>query len=218
MFGSAKDGAPDMFRGLRKILIAGAFLLANGLVAHAASTEISLHATYIAVGPETSIPYGWIDFCRRYAGECDHPRAAPVDINLTAKSFAEIDRVNRWVNAAIEPVSDMDHWGVPDQWDYPTDKKGDCEDYALLKRRLLLGLGFPRQALLMTVVKDEHNEGHAILTLKTNHGEFVLDNLSESVKPWNETGYHFVKRQSQSDENVWLQIGDPTPAPALVSR
>lgn len=175
-------------------------------------------ATYAAVGDPTSVPYGWADFCRRYAGECDHGTLAPLDINLSANAYQQIDRINRWVNATIEPISDWDHWHVADRWDYPPDGKGDCEDYALLKRRLLIALGFPRQALLMTVVKDERDEGHAILTLKTNRGEFVLDNLADDIKPWDETPYRFVKRQSQTDENTWVQIGPPTPAPVTVSR
>ncbi|HET6375524.1 MAG TPA: transglutaminase-like cysteine peptidase, partial [Methylocella sp.] len=93
-----------------------------------------------------------------------------------------------------------------------------CEDYALYKRKILIDEGFPRQALLMTVVKDEHLEGHAVLTVKTTGGEFVLDNMNDEVKPWAQTGYHFVKRQSQTDQNVWVQIGDPTAAPEYVSR
>ena len=207
-----------MFRVATRSLSFAVLLLGGCFAAHAGSAAVALQAGYAAVGMPTTVPYGWIDFCQRYKGECDNGRAAPVDINLSAAALAQIERINNWVNAAIEPVSDMDHWGVADQWDYPTDGKGDCEDYALLKRRLLIELGFPRQALLMTVVKDEHNEGHAILTLKTNRGEFVLDNLNSDIKPWSETGYHFVKRQSQSDENVWVQIGEPTAAPVVVSR
>jgi predicted transglutaminase-like cysteine proteinase len=206
----------DMFGVVTKTLAFGALLLGSAVAAQAASVAAAFEATYAAIGTQTTVPFGWVDFCQRYKGECDHGRAEPVDINLSAKALSEIDRVNKWVNAAVEPVSDMDHWGVADQWDYPSDKKGDCEDYALLKRRLLIGLGFPRQALLMTVVKDEHNDGHAILTLKTNHGEFVLDNLSSDIKAWNDTGYRFVKRQSQNDENVWVQVGAP-PAPAVTS-
>ena len=94
-----------------------------------------------------------------------------------------------------------------------SDGKGDCEDFALFKRKILIGESFPRQALLMTVVKDEHNEGHAILTVKINAGEFVLDNMNDEVKPSDRTGYRFVKRQSQTDQNAWVRIGDPTAAP-----
>jgi len=94
-----------------------------------------------------------------------------------------------------------------DHWDYPIDGKGDCKVYALYKRKLLVDAGFPRQALLMTVVRDLEGEGHAILTVKTDRGEFVLDNLTDEIRPWDATGYTFIKRQSQSDPNVWLDLG-----------
>ena len=170
------------------------------------------------VGNVTSVPYGWVDFCQRYKGECDNAGVMPRNIELGAKSLREIERINRWVNKNIESVSDMDHWGVIDQWDYPTDGKGDCEDYVLLKRKLLAEQGFPMQALLVTVVKDKNNDGHAVLTLRTDHGDYVLDNMTDEVKGWKQTGYRFVKRQSQTDMNTWVSIGEPTSAPAYVSR
>jgi predicted transglutaminase-like cysteine proteinase len=178
----------------------------------------ALEASYAAVAQETSVPYGWVDFCGRYEGECNDERLPAVDINLSAKAFREITRINRWVNAHVEPISDMDHWGLVDRWDYPLDGKGDCEDYALLKRKMLIDLGFPRQALLMTVVKDESQEGHAILTLKTNKGEFVLDNLNDDMKPWTSAAYRFVKRQSQENPNVWVMLGAPVDAPLYTAR
>ena len=88
----------------------------------------------------------------------------------------------------------------------------------LLKRKLLLAEGLPRQALLVTIVKDENGEGHAILTVKTDRGDFILDNMSDEVKPWARLPYRFVKRQSQTDPNAWEQLGEPTSAPLIVSR
>jgi predicted transglutaminase-like cysteine proteinase len=193
-------------------------LVGLGAAASASAAPAPAGVSYAPVGGPASVPYGWADFCRRYAGECDGGPLAPVDVNLTPQAMKEIERVDKWVNAHVKPVSDIEHWGVIDQWDYPADGKGDCEDYALFKRKILMDEGFPRQALLMTVVKDEHNEGHAILTVKTNAGEFVLDNLNDEIKSWDRTGYRFVKRQSQTDQNVWLQIGVPTAAPDYVSR
>lgn len=177
----------------------------------------SQEMAYASVGGETSIPYGWIEFCQRYKGECAAAELPAVDVNLTDKAMREIQQVNSMVNHAIEAISDMDHWGVVDRWDYPMDGKGDCEDYALMKRKILIERGFPRQALLMTVVRDQNNEGHAILTVKTNGGEFILDNLSDDVKPVNRVAYRLVKRQSQQDPNVWVALG-PTAAPVLASR
>ena len=175
-------------------------------------------ATYIAVGGQTLVPYGWVDFCNRYADECSGRALSAIDLNLTPKTQKILEKTNSYVNSHVKSMSDQDHWGVVDQWDYPTDGFGDCEDYVLYKRRLLMEEGFPRQALLVTVVKDKNGDGHAVLTVKTNQGEYVLDNLHDRIKPWNETGYRFVKRQSQTDQNVWVDIGEPTRAPLMVSR
>ena len=68
----------------------------------------------------------------------------------------------------------------------------------LLKRRMLMQAGWPREALLITVVRDKKGDGHAVLTVKTDKGEFILDNQDEQILLWSETGYRFVKRQSQS--------------------
>jgi predicted transglutaminase-like cysteine proteinase len=166
----------------------------------------------------TTVPYGWVDFCNRYAGECDGPALPRADLVLTPTALKEVEKVNRSVNAKVVSVTDEEHWGVIDRWDYPMDGKGDCEDYALLKRKLLLEHGYPRQALLMTVVKDHAGEGHAVLTIKTDKGDYVLDNLSDRVTRWDETGYRFVKRQSQEDPNRWVSLGVPTSAPLFTAR
>jgi predicted transglutaminase-like cysteine proteinase len=118
-------------------------------------------------------------------------------------------KVNAWVNGNIKPVTDLEHWGVIEQWDYPSDGYGDCEDYVLLKRRMLVQAGWPREALLITVVRDKRGDGHAVLTVKTDKGEFILDNQEAEILPWFKTGYRFVKRQSQSDQNVWIALGEP---------
>jgi predicted transglutaminase-like cysteine proteinase len=175
----------------------------------AAAQARLLQASYAAVGAETSVPYGWVDFCGRRPEECKVQRLPALDVRLTDRAWEALDSVNRSVNAAIEPISNLEHWGTMlDHWDYPIDGKGDCKIYALYKRKLLLGQGFPRQALLMTIVFDREGEGHAILTVKTDHGEFVLDNLSDEIRPWTATGYRFVKRQSQEDPKLWVSIGE----------
>ena len=176
------------------------------------------HASYAVAGARTSVPYGWVDFCNRYSTDCDVEPLSAVDVDLTAGAMKDLERVNRQVNAAIKPETDMDHWGVLDRWDYPMDGKGDCEDYALLKRKILMSAGYPRQALLMTVVKDHEGEGHAILTVRTTRGEYVLDNLDDRVMAWSDTGYTFIKRQSQEDPNLWQSIGVPAPAPQFTAR
>lgn len=193
--------------------LSSALYLTNAPQSRAASPIL-----YASLGQETSIPFGWIDFCRRYRGECDADAGSARDIDLTAKAAKDIQRVNAYVNHSIQPVADMDHWHVVDKWDYPSDGKGDCEDFALLKRRMLIERGYPRAALLMTVVKEANGDGHAVLTIRTTHGEFVLDNMNDALKPWSMAPYRFVKRQSAVDPNVWVAIGEPTVAPIYVSR
>jgi predicted transglutaminase-like cysteine proteinase len=114
-------------------------------------------------------------------------------------------------------MTDMDHWGVVEKWSYPDDGYGDCEDYALLKRRMLTEAGWPREALLMTVVREKSGDGHAVLTVKTDKGEFILDNQETKILLWSETSYRYVKRQSQSDPNRWVALGDPRPTVATAS-
>ena len=114
-------------------------------------------------------------------------------------------------------MTDLEHWGVVERWNYPDDGHGDCEDYVLAKRRLLIQAGWPREALLVTVVRDKRGDGHAVLTVKTDKGEFVLDNQNDQILLWSDTGYHFVKRQSQTDQNVWGSLGELRGIPATAT-
>lgn len=176
-----------------------------------ASEPAAPPATAAPVGAETSIPYGWVDFCGRHAEECTLGQLKPVDIRMSRSVWKTLNEINRFANNAIDPISNFDHWGTTlDHWDYPVDGKGDCKIYALFKRKLLIERGFPRQALLMTIVRDLNGEGHAVLTVKTDRGDYVLDNLSPDVRPWSATGYTFFKRQAQYDPNVWLSLGGAT--------
>ena len=103
---------------------------------------------------------------------------------MTRQVWKTLNEVNAFANSTIEPISNFDHWGTTlDHWDYPVDGKGDCKIYALFKRKLLIERGFPRQALLMTIVRDLNGEGHAVLTVKTDRGDFVLDNLTRRHPP-----------------------------------
>jgi predicted transglutaminase-like cysteine proteinase len=173
--------------------------------------------TYASIGEHARPPIGWVEFCSAQPKECAASALAPRDVVLTNKAWKDLVRVNAWVNSSIRPMTDADHWGIVEKWSYPDDGYGDCEDYVLLKRRMLIEAGWPRQALLITVVRDNKGEGHAVLTVKTDKGEFILDNQVEEVLLWSDTEYRFVKRQSQSDPNVWIALGDPRPAVATAT-
>jgi predicted transglutaminase-like cysteine proteinase len=199
--------------GILKWAAAAAMVAVLAMPAEAASER----PLFIAVGASTRAPVGWVEFCSEYAPECETKAVEARDVVLSTKSWKDLLRINKWVNDTVKPVTDLEHWGVVERWNYPDDGYGDCEDYVLLKRRMLMQAGWPRQALLITVVRDTRGDGHAVLTVKTDKGEFVLDNQNEDVLVWSETGYRFVKRQSQNDPNVWIALGDTRPAPATAA-
>ena len=198
---------------IKTIVIAASLILGLLAARNADAQELQLadaQATWAPVGETTRVPYGWADLCGRQPQECRVDVLDPVDLRLTEKTAKILEAINAKVNAEIVPVSNLDHWGTTlDHWDYPTDGKGDCKIYALWKRKLLTDLGFPRQALLMTIVRDLEGNGHTILTVKTDHGDLVLDNMVGEIRAWDATGYTYVKRQSQSDPNVWVSILPP---------
>ena len=90
-----------------------------------------------------------------------------------------------------------------DLWDYPDDGKGDCEDFSLLKRKQLINAGVAIENLSLAVVRDTTDNGHAVLLVRTDRGEFVLDNQTNEIKPWNQTNYRFIKQQSRTNPNEW---------------
>jgi predicted transglutaminase-like cysteine proteinase len=122
--------------------------------------------------------------------------------------WTKIVEVNNLVNTMITPRTDMEIWGVEEYWSYPVDGVGDCEDYALEKRRRLVQAGVPVSNLLITVVRQPNGDGHAVLTVNTNMGDFVLDNLEPRVMAWGETDYQFLKRQSARHAGMWVSIDD----------
>jgi predicted transglutaminase-like cysteine proteinase len=162
-------------------------------------------AALLSSGPAGPTP-AWIEFCARQPQECTVDASEPAVLSLNQELWLTIVEVNERVTRTIVAVTDQDHWGEVDRWDYPDDGLGDCEDIQLLKRKLLLDAGLPRRALRMTVVLDEQGMGHAVLMIHTSHGDFVLDNKRDAVLAWQETGYHYVKREGD-DGGAWVWLG-----------
>jgi predicted transglutaminase-like cysteine proteinase len=164
-------------------------------------------------------PPGWAEFCHNYKSECDVESSEPRRILLTPEVMNKLAEVNRWANAHIRPVDDKKHWGHYNRWYFADDGKGDCKDYVLVKRRMLIQSGLPREALLITVVWTPRDNGHAILIVRTDKGDYVLDSLTSKIVLWKETPYDYVMRQSQSNPNVWLYIdGDPLKPTAIADQ
>ena len=162
-------------------------------------------SSFMRVYRATLPPYGYVRFCGEFPRECRAGLLEDARIEATAERLAELDAMNRQVNRSIQPATDLEIYGEVERWALPT-TRGDCEDYALLKRHNLMQRGWPASALLMTVVRDEKGEGHAILTARTTKGDYILDNKTDQMRLWHETPYAFVMRQSYIDPNVWLSL------------
>jgi predicted transglutaminase-like cysteine proteinase len=159
---------------------------------------------------------GWLQFCDRNPAECAVSASEPAVVQLTPQAWQTIVQVNRQVNGSIKARTDRAHWGVEDRWDFAEDGYGDCEDYQLVKRRRLVEAGFPRRALRMTVVIDEIGEGHAVMMVRTDRGDFILDNKHNAVLPWNQTGYTYVKREGDAGA-TWASLGGVVTSPVATA-
>ncbi len=188
-------------------------LLAAALAASlAAPAQAQVRANYShANGPftraygKTLPPIGYVEFCARHKADCRPLGGKTRKLRLTPARWDLLMQVNSFVNGKIRPVTDQKLFGRPEVWEYPTNA-GDCEDYVLLKKRYLEGLGFPAETLLITVVLDEAGAGHAVLLARTGSGDFVLDNRRDRIMLWYKTGYRFLKRQSQYNPNRWVSL------------
>lgn len=165
----------------------------------------NLASPHMRVYGQSKPPIGHIRFCQRYPHDCEKYRYVNGSIKMDNNRWRQLVRINRAVNKAIKPITDQEHHGVIEYWDYPANS-GDCEDYVLLKRRLLAENGWPENALLITVVRDEEGAGHAVLTVRTNQGDYLLDNKRDEVQVWNKVPYRFVKRQSATHPKYWVSL------------
>lgn len=132
-------------------------------------------------------PVGYLIMCLKSPADCAEGGATSIQLSETI--LATLNRINRRVNNAIPPRNDPDF----DQWGGSA-SGGDCEDYAIAKRRALMQAGLPPSALRFVVVTTRTGKAHAVLVVKTDRGELALDNLTNDIKPLSETGYKVVSR------------------------
>lgn len=155
----------------------------------------------------TNPPIGHYDYCRRNPSDCQPNNDDQQPFHLTEANWKTILKVNYTVNTTIVPMTDKEQYGVDEYWAIAK-TAGDCEDYALLKRKLLHDAGVPYSDLLMTVVLQPSGEGHAVLTVRTDRGDFILDNMRSKVMVWSETEYRYLKRQAVDNSAKWVKLDD----------
>lgn len=164
-------------------------------------------APFMPVAGRSTQPIGHYELCQREPEECRQMTGKHKPIELTRKVWNALVDVNTTVNTMVTPRTDMEMWGREEFWSYP-DGAGDCEDYVLEKRRALMKLGIPAGDLLITVVRQPNGEGHAVLTVRTSQGDYILDNLESRIVTWDQTEYTYLKRQSDRNSGAWVTIND----------
>jgi len=163
------------------------------------------HPSAMITGALTSQPIGHFEFCKREPGECSVRSRNKTPLTMSDELLQRLQALTVSINKAVKPKSDLQLYGQDEYWTYPVDA-GDCEDYALAKRRVLMGDGVSAANLLLTVLRRPNGEGHAVLTVRTTIGDVILDNLTDSVLNWDEAEYIYLKRQAANHTGRWVSI------------
>lgn len=183
------------------------FVLIAFIVSAFAQQASASPAAVMRVIGKANPPIGHYEFCQTYQSECQATSVDTGPMKLTEERWKAMLDVNYTANTTITPMTDMEIYGVEERWAYPT-TVGDCEDFVLLKRKMLMNKGFSASNLLITVVLQPNGEGHAVLTVRTDRGDFVLDNMRNKVMNWSETEYTYLKRQDTANPGRWVKIQD----------
>jgi predicted transglutaminase-like cysteine proteinase len=185
------------------------FVAATAFWAQPATALDLTNVAFVQVASaNTSIPVGHLDFCRNRPAECQAHSSVEPAVGLSEANWHQLVSINAHFNQTIVPVTDAELYQVEEFWTYPTGGYGDCEDFALAKRRALIDAGWPASTLLVAVVRQSDGSGHAVLMVRTDRGDLVLDNQDSAIRVWNETPYKYIKRQSQAHAGQWVDMID----------
>jgi len=176
-----------------------ALLLAAMPVAASAGTTAN---AYLEATLQMDPPNAARELCARYDWACTDRRAGAGPSK--AEQLALIAMVNREVNRAVRAVSDRQQYGRTDHWSLPTTAGGDCEDYALLKKKELIRHGLDPKTLLLATVLDRRRIPHAVLIYRSSKGDVLLDNLTDDVIDWRASAYIFLRMQNPEDPRRWV--------------
>lgn len=174
-------------------------------------TSPALANTWLKTGGIAKTPAGHHHYCKRGGRHCGGQKAhAPM--KMSSKMWSRLKSVNSQVNRAIKPATDMQTRGVEEHWEIPR-SRGDCEDYSLLKRSKLLRAGFKPSQLSLAKVRQRNGQAHVVLVVRTNEGDFALDNLTNSVRLVSKTGHRFLSMQSATNASKWVSVRGYTKKP-----
>ena len=181
--------------GARRPLLLGAF----GLLMSAATATAS--NTFLLASIDMPPPNGAQNICAKYSWACAGQATPSISANA---EMALIKRVNAIVNATVKPAADRRQYSKGDYWSLPSASGGDCEDFALLKKRELVRLGVDHRKLLLATVLDRKRVPHAVLVYRSAKGDLLLDNLTDEIRDWRTSRYIFLRMQNPDNPRNWV--------------
>ena len=188
-------------RPVQTLIAALATLLS--LAGAAAAVDGRGEAGFLPLKKAAAAPEGAASLCRTYDWAC---AKAGRSLLMGDASLQVLRSVNAKANRSIRPISDQQQYRIAERWALPTQRGGDCEDYALYKKQALIAAGFPPEQLLIAAVLDRKRQSHAVLVVRTGTQDLVLDNMHNRILPWNKTGYTFLRIQDPRQPNRWVSV------------
>lgn len=155
-------------------------------------------------------PSGFVSFCMREPAQCQQDGSSRKRLHLGAGALQILQMVNDDVNWNTRWIDDLSHYGRREYFAIVTDGKGDCDDIAVTKRARLHEQGIPLHDLRLTIAATPSGERHAVLTVTTDEGDYVLDSLDPVIRRWDEVRYTWIERQDGSAMG-WSRLEMPEP-------
>lgn len=181
-----------------------------GAAALAALTSFSTPTEGVASGSDFLksrglgvAPPGAQRLCSTYSWACARGTSGGT---VTQGQMQVVRAVNSQINRSTRAIEDSQQYGEAERWAIPTSRGGDCEDYALAKKRALISKGIDPQRLLIATVLDRNRRPHAVLVVRTENGDMVLDNVTNSIRSWQDTRYVFLRMQDPSRPSRWVNV------------
>ena len=105
----------------------------------------------------------------------------------------------------VKVVPDQVKFGQADYWAV-ADGSGDCEDIAMAKMKRLISVGVDRRALRLAIVFGVESGMHAVLIATIEGTDYILDNMTNKMVPWDRSGYAFLAVQSRANPLAWVNV------------
>ena len=164
----------------------------GGAAAYSSSGTFAARVPVIQTAAVTPLAMQY--FCAQHKSEC--AGGGRSQVTMSPSLMGVLKQVNGRINQAIRPERD-----TADVWEL-NPASGDCEDYVLSKRSALIRQGVSAGALRIAYTHTRRGEPHAVLLVRTNEGDYVLDNLNSTVKSLSASGYR-IRTLSSPNPTRW---------------